>query len=582
MSGGPTDPTLVGLPYIPITGYSNLACGPSMPVSYTVNSFDTSDTMTWVRGAHLLKFGVDILHTQDNDVNANNSRGTYNFTGSWTGLAYADFLLGYLNSDSIAVGTVRSYLRDTATGASFQDDWKVSSRLTLNLGARYDLLQPVHDKYGRWTNFIPGLNKEVVASFAGAPPGAGFTNSSSVETAQQAGLPSSLAYTNYKNLAPRFGFAWRPWGGNQTVLRGGYGIFYGTHEQVDARTLLADVFPFAISESLSRNTGNPNYLTLSNPFPVAPTLTSNVLSVTGYQLHAPTPYLQSWNLTLERDLGHQSAVEIGYQGTRGTHWPREININQSLLSAATYPNYPVPYPQWSTIAYWAFWGNSVYNAGSVTFRRRFADNFFYRASYTYGKSLDEGSMFQGNIGVQDSLDLRGERGRSDFDIRHSFTMSFSWQAPRQYNIFLRGWQLAGTGVARTGSPFTPYLSNEGRIASGTAATRPDRIRNGSVPNRSPNQWYDVTAFPQVSHPWLFGNSGRNILDAPGSIGINLSFSRNFAVRERSNLQFRCETFNVLNHANFGFPIMTVTATNAATITSAGNPRQMQAALKFTF
>jgi hypothetical protein len=280
-----------------------------------------------------------------------------------------------LNADSIAYGTTPRYTRNYNDGFFFQDDWKTSSRLTLNLGLRYELLLPMHDKDGRWTNFIPELNKLVVASFAGAAPGAAFANASSVETAQQAGLPSSLVYPNYKNFAPRFGFAWRPLGGNRTVVRGGYGIFYGTHEMIDEGIDLNDVFPFAISEALSRNVNNPNYLTLSNPFPVPATLTSNVLSVSGCQLHAPTPYLQSWNLTVEQDIGHQSAIEVGYAGSKGTDWPQRVDINQPIPSAATYPNYPVPYPGWSTITYFTFGENSNYWAGIVKYRRRFANNF---------------------------------------------------------------------------------------------------------------------------------------------------------------------------------------------------------------
>lgn len=170
MAGGPTDPYVIGFPNILITGYPNIGPAASLPSAFTLNSFDTSDTMTWVKGVHLIKFGLGILRTQYFSLNANNSRGNYDFTGSWTGLAYADFMLGYLNDDSIAYGTTRSYLRNYQDGFFFQDDWKVSSRLTLNLGMRYELLEPMHDKYDRWTNFIPQLNKLVVASFTEQPP----------------------------------------------------------------------------------------------------------------------------------------------------------------------------------------------------------------------------------------------------------------------------------------------------------------------------------------------------------------------------------------------------------------------------
>jgi len=177
--------------------------------------------------------------------------------------------------------------------------------------------------------------------------------------------------------------------------------------------------------------------------------------------------------------------------------------------------------------------------------------------------------------------LRAERGRSEFDIGHSLLMSFSWQAPRRYNLLMRGWQLAGTGIAHTGPPFTPVNSNS-NVNLGEA-NRPDRIAKGSLPNPSPTRWFNVSDFPLVpTGAYRFGDSGRDILDGPGSIGINLSFSKNFAIRERGNLQFRWETFNVLNHANFPLPVVQVNAPNAGTILTAGNPRTMQAALRLTF
>ena len=160
-------------------------------------------------------------------------------------------------------------------------------------------------------------------------------------------------------------------------------------------------------------------------------------------------------------------------------------------------------------------------------------------------------------------------------------MAFSWQAPRRYNILLRGWQLAGTGIARTGLPFTLTVNNVNLNLG--QASRPNRIAKGTVPNPSPSQWYDVSAFPQVpTGAFAFGTSGRNILDQAGSITFNMSFVRNFAVREKHNLQLRLESFSFLNHANFGRPVVTVNTPNAATITGATGNRTMQVALRYSF
>jgi hypothetical protein len=261
-------------------------------------------------------------------------------------------------------------------------------------------------------------------------------------------------------------------------------------------------------------------------------------------------------------------------------------LNQPFRSAATAPNFPVPYPALGTINYYGFYLNSIYNAGSVTLRRRFAHNFFFRVSYIYSKSIDDGSQLQGNsaggyVGVQDARDFRAERGRSDYDIGHSFSTSFSWVTPWRRSVVLRGWQLAGTGIAHTGPPITPQLSNVNLNLG--EANRPDRIAKGTVPNPTADRWYAVGGFsPVPAGSFAFGNSGRNILDGPGTIAINLSLLRNFAVREKSNLQFRWEVFNALNHANLKLPVVNINQPNAATITSAYDPRLMQFGVRYSF
>lgn len=224
--------------------------------------------------------------------------------------------------------------------------------------------------------------------------------------------------------------------------------------------------------------------------------------------------------------------------------------------------------------------NSIYNAGIFTFRRRFANNFFYRATYTYAKSIDEGSIFLG-AAPQDPYNMRLERGRSDFDIGHTFTMAFSWEAPHRYNMMLRGWQLAGTGIARTGLPFTLTESNANLNLG--EASRPNRIAKGTLPNPTPQAWYNVSAFPAVPDgSFLFGDSGRNILDGPGLLQINLSLCRNFAIRERTKLQIRWDAFNFLNRVNLGQPVVTVNTANAGTITTANTARSMQVAMRLSF
>jgi hypothetical protein len=213
-------------------------------------------------------------------------------------------------------------------------------------------------------------------------------------------------------------------------------------------------------------------------------------------------------------------------------------------------------------------------------RRRFNRGFFYIVSYTYSKTIDEASQTAGisnggSNGLQDVRCLRCDRGRADWDIPHVFTMSFSWLSPLR-NPLLHGWQLAGSGRAYSGFPFTPRLS---KAPSGTV--RPDRIAKGTVPNPGVSQWFDISAFP-ASPLGSYGDSGRNILDAPGKFVVNLSFSRNFALAEHGNVQIRWEVFNALNRANFGLPVRDVDVPNAATLTSADPGRSMQFGLRYSF
>jgi hypothetical protein len=282
-------------------------------------------------------------------------------------------------------------------------------------------------------------------------------------------------------------------------------------------------------------------------------------------------------------------LEVAYAGSKGTHLPRRYDINQQLLVPslrAADGTFPRPFPAFSSINYFANISNSIYNSGSVTLRRRLSRDFFVRAAYTYAKSLDDSSNTGGVIAggfsiAQDSRNLRAEHGRSDFDIGHSFLASFIWSPKLTTNLFLRNWQISGTTTAYTGPPFTPRLANYD-VTLGQAA-RPDRIAKGTLDNPSPDAWFDRTAFPVVpSGSYRFGNSGRNILDGPGTFVLNASLSRRFRFGETKALQFRWESFNLTNHTNLSLPQNQVDVLNGGTISQAKAPRVFQLGLRFEF
>jgi hypothetical protein len=585
--GTTTDPSLEGFPKFAITGYETFGDSTTNPIRYAVNDYNLNDVVTWNKGKHSLKIGGDILRVQYFQPTNSNFNGTFTFNGKSTNNGFADFLLGFMSSTSRKIGTVTNHIYSTAYGAFVQDDYKVLPNLTLNLGLRYEIQKMPYEKDGQMSNYVPSIGKALIAGTTNIPnwqaivANAGLTGF--VALASDYGLPKSLVNTNYDNFAPRIGFAWRPFGNNRTVVRSGYGVFYTGSRLSAIRTDLTGGFPFSIAQSFTGSASNPTLLTLANPFPASLTKVSGVTTANGYEVNPPSPYLESWNFTIERDLGMGVGLEVGYAGSKGTHLGRKYDVNQELRTPTLTSR---QYPGFGDIQYYSFGFNSSYNSGTVTVRRRFSHGLLFRTNYTYGKSIDDNSGLNyagdgGFQGAQDSRNLLSERGRSDFDIRHVFSMNFAWQIPLRQNLLVRGWQINGSGTAYSGQPFTPQLS--GPSIDLAQATRPDRTANGALPNPSAGLWFATSAFVTVPDTaFRFGNSGRNILDGPGTVAINLALAREFRIGERNRVKFRWETFNTTNHANFQLPNVTLDKANAGTIIATKPARVMQLGLCYQF
>ena len=588
-----TDPGFIGFPRITVRDLIAIGDAGGVPVQFAMNNHQWADTLTWVKDRHVIKFGADIVRAQFFQVAATNARGLFDFLGRWTNRPFADFLLGMQNSSKRQQGTTPSYLFSNSYGFFAQDDLRPLASLTLNLGVRYEIPMPPVEKYDRYGNFVPELNRFVLADDRGVPDlqeRLEYANLvGRVAVAREVGLPKSLVYTEFTNVAPRFGFAWRVGGGNRMVVRGGYGIFHGSARTDSIRQDLAVVYPFSVIQTFNRQANNPNFITLKAPFRSARGTLEGVNNSFGHELRAPAQNLQSWNLTIERQVGATAAVEIAYVGSKGTHLPRKYNINQPFrrpeLRMAN-GNFPRPYLGFNDIQYYGYGSNSSYNAGILSFRRRFTRGFFYRVNYVYSKSIDEASQIAGAgaggySGAQDSRNLKLERGRSDWDNGHSLVMSFSYETPRTIRRPLRNWQLSSTARMYTGQPFTPKVSNVDLNLG--EANRPDRIAKGRLDVRTPELWFDLAAFQPVPlGAYRFGNSGRNILDGPASISINLSLARRLRFGERSSMQFRAEAFNMPNHANLQLPEENVNAINGGVITQAGQARVFQFGLRCQF
>ena len=586
--GTTTNPSEVGFPVVKVTGYASMGDPTKDPESLVENDYQYSDTVTWVKSKHLVKFGGQALRTQMFQSVNNAIRGNYNFLGRWTNAAFADALLGLLDSSSRRLGSTHTYMFATNMAGFVQDDWRARTDLTVNLGFRYELNTPISEKYGHWGSFNPAIGKFILADDRYVPNlpalivAAGLTGQ--IGVARDYSLPPELVKTHYTNMAPRIGVAWRPRGGLRTVVRSGYGIFYASSMTNRIRNSLGNVFPFSITQSFTRDTKNPSFLTLSNPFPSAGGALSGVSAVGGIEYEAPSPYIQNWNLTIEREIVAATAIEVAYEGSKGTHLDRSYDVNQPIYLAGSSPGRP--WPAFAGITYFRYGSSSTYNAALVTLRRRFRNGIFYRVSYTFGKSLDDASQNGagsngGYIGAQDARNLHLERGRSDWDTRHSLKLTFSAESPFRQNALTRGWQIALTGRIASGQPFTPVVANSS-IANGEP-DRPDRLANGALANPTPAAWFDVKAFAALAiGSFRAGTSGRNILDGPGFAQINTALSRLFRIKERHAFQVRWELFNAANHTNFLLPNTSVDIAAGGGITSAYDARIMQFGVRYLF
>lgn len=591
----PGDPRLYGFPRFVVRGLMTMGNANEQPVDFTVNNFQYATTVTKVLGARTLKFGADILRTQFFQPYFNNNRGTFTINGRWTadrngvegpadtngnrsGAPFADFLLGLMTTTTRQLGWVDSYMFFTRYGFFAQHDWKLQPSLMLNLGLRYDLVKPPIEKYNKLTNFLPGLGRPVIA---GEP-----------------GFPRALVQTDTNDWAPRVGFAWRPFSGDRTVVRGGYGIFYGAVLQNPIRNNFSAVYPFTVAQTFDANFNRVGSLAFADPFPDAIARVTGVNEPNSYQFDAPTSYMQQYNFTIERQLARSLALEVGYVGSKGTHLGRRFNLNQPYRRAEWAGNFPKPFPQYNTIDYFDFNANSNFNALAISLRNMARRRLVFRVNYMFSKSLDDASQMSdrsdgGFSGAQEARDLRLERGRSDFDRRHTLVVNYLYDLPvgrgmrfgsrlPSWALALFGnWQIGGLARVHSGQPFTPRLSNANLNLG--EANRPDRLGPGTLAHPGPDAWYNLEDFePVPSGAFRPGTSGRNILDGPGLLNLDVALYKRIAVAGERTLQLRLEAFNLPNRTNFLLPVETVDTVTAGTIRRANEGRLIQAALRFLF
>lgn len=574
-----TNPRDLGLSFITISGFSPLGDEYNNPQQSETNVFQVLDGATYTRGNHLLKFGFDFRAIKQNAFRDVQSRGFITFSNfAFTGNALADMLLGFPAVTGGAHLDNPQRLRTESYGFYINDSFRIRPNLTLSAGLRYEYNSPPVDENDRATLFDPATGSLV-------PVG---TN----------GTPRSGFDSDKNNFAPRLGLAWTLGQKGETVVRAGYGVYFDQSSLAPSEGLYfnAPFFDFNLFFTI------PNLLTLTlnDPFPsFFPVPLPK--SATGFQRDLRTPYLQHWNVSVQRELGKSRVFELSYVGSKGTKLITARDINQPRPSPIS-PNLR-PLPQFDDITFEESSANSNYNSLQARFEQRLDFGLSILSSYTWSKSIDNASSFFSSAGdpnfPQDSLNTKAERGRSNFDVRHRFSLSYGYDLPfgkgRRFlagdgflPAILTGWQTFGIVAVQTGRPFTAALqmdidqSNTGRSTLGFGANdRPNVVGNPDVSHRTPDQWFNTAAFAFPAFG-SFGDAGRNILEGPGYVNFNTSVMKTTKLTESLGLQFRAEAFNLFNHPNFNLPDNFLGSPTFGRILSAQNPRHIQFGLKLLF
>jgi hypothetical protein len=563
-----TNPRDWGLSLISVNGYSPLGNEYTSPEHGTTNTYQIGDNATWTHGRHLMKFGFDSRILQQNAYRDVQSRGFIDFTGLLLGNSLEEMLLGAPTESGGATMNNPEHLRTHSVDFFANDTWRVRPDLTVTLGLRYEYNSPGVDAANRANVYNPATGTLAAVGMNGFP---------------RAGYNADL-----NNIAPQIGLAWSPGANGKTVIRAAYGIHYDQSSLATGEGLYFSA-PYYNLNVYYPIQGLYN-LSLANPFP------SNFpypypASATAFQRNLRTPYIQQWNFGVQRQLGKSRVAEIAYVGSKGTRLIDSRDINQGLPSTNPYNMRPNPY--FSDVDIIESQGNSIYHSLQARFEQRLSKGLSALASYTYAKSIDDASGFFTTTGdpnfPQNSYNLSAERGRSDFDIRQRFTLSYAYDLPiATGHRWLGGWQSFGVLTFQTGTPFTVALladnnnANTGFSNLGYGANnRPNVVGNPNIANPSAMEWFNTKAFA-VAPYGTFGNAGRNILDGPGLATVNFSIVKNTRVAERLNVQFRAEFFNLLNRTNFNLPDNFVGSPTFGQITSAQDPRRTQLALKFLF
>jgi hypothetical protein len=581
----------------------NLGQNGNQPLITNQNDFQIFDNVTWVKGKHTVKSGGSLTLRSREILNADSITGVFNFNNnmtsncagqtaagcavnSATGFDVASFMLGLVNTKNRALFDANTYTEKRPEYSVYvQDDYRLSNRLTMNLGLRWDVYVPWIEKDNRQSNFDETTGKFVVAS----------------DNAVIAGVEVGRYLQTYSkgDLAPRFGLAYDLTGDGKTMIRGGFGVFWN-FTPGGTSSSKAQNPPFLQSTSLNPNpTAYGSNLLLKDGLPEPPGVDPNRPAAgttrSIFDINFRDAYARQWNLNVQRSFFTNYMLEVAYVGSQGRNMLVKGDPNQARpVVGVTDSNINRPYatlsPALRTVGQVQARGTLDYNALLVKFQRRFANNFSMLNSYTYGKAIDLNSDNDGLVTLTNVYDPQYNRGPSDYDITHTLASSWIYEIPWATTKIYGGWQVAGILTARGGLPLT-VTATQGVQSTGTG-NRPNRVCDGRLSDPTIDRWFDTSCFVQVTEiTGTYGDSGRGVIRGPGAFNIDASLIKNTRIG-RTTTEIRVEAFNILNHPQFGNPNTTVGNAAYGTIsTMLSSPscslcgtveRQVQLAIKVRF
>jgi hypothetical protein len=589
---------------------NNFSLGTGIPTQFLGTNYQIRDNLTWIKGRHSLKFGFESLILNFRQLFI--EPPVVSFSGVRSGDPVADFMLGAFDSLNVAFGQRDNNTYTTFNSFYAQDEFKVSPRLTLTLGVRYEPFLPWKDRKDRIKTISPGVQSRVVPD---APPGILFPGD----------VPKGLAPADLNNFTPRIGLAWDVFGDGKTSVRAGYGIYY---ESINADSVAQENPPFAGFSNVFRgNISDPFLSTGQTAPPVTLTGKFGCTRVSTYPYYdcplfplpaggvftsgsLRSPYIQEFNFSLQRQITPSTMVEASYAGKIGikiealrTYNPARFindpvtgdppslqNVNNRVIFEPGILS-PQGYLLGNDFRGW-------YHSLQLQVTKRFSNNVSVVGSYTLAKSIDTSST--DNLGgtVANPFNLRQERGRSDWDRRHSFVVSWLYMPPLRFsnpwaNSILGGWTLTAIQTVSSGLPITFYQGQDVAL-DGTFGNQHAQLQSGATvstielshPDRNTmvNRFFNTDAFVPVGSVPLgtYGNSGRGLISGPAYANTDFSILKDFSFREQKRLQFRTEMFNVFNQVNFSNPNSYVNSGNFGSVLSTVSQqgRVIQLALKF--